>query len=73
MCENRTSIVSAIRDHVAERSVIDWEIVVAGPDGLDFDALSERIHPAGSRVEMLARTCLVVSWASTYRLWATST
>ena len=57
MCENRTSIVSAIRDHVAERSVIDWEIVVAGPDGLDFDALSERIHPAGSRVEMLARTC----------------
>ena len=50
-------VVSAIRDHVAERCVIDGEIVVAGQDGLDFDALSERIHPARSRVEMLARTC----------------
>jgi len=41
-----------------ERSVIDGEIVVPHAEGrgLDFDALSQRIHPAESRVEMLART-----------------
>ena len=37
-----------------ERCVIDGEVVVAGPDGLDFDALQQRIHPAESRVDMLA-------------------
>ena len=34
--------------------VIDGEIVVAGPDGLDFDALQQRLHPAASRVAKLA-------------------
>jgi ATP-dependent DNA ligase len=34
--------------------VIDGEIVVAGADGLDFEALQQRIHPADSRVRMLA-------------------
>jgi ATP-dependent DNA ligase len=28
--------------------------VIAGPDGLDFDALQQRIHPAESRVNLLA-------------------
>jgi ATP-dependent DNA ligase len=37
------------------RSVIDGEIVIATPDGLDFDALQLRLHPAASRVAMLAR------------------
>ena len=35
--------------------VLDGEIVVATPDGLDFDALQMRLHPAASRVERLAR------------------
>jgi ATP-dependent DNA ligase len=35
--------------------VIDGEIVIAGPDGLDFDALQLRLHPAASRVAMLAK------------------
>src|SRR4026207_1621562 len=36
------------------RCVIDGEIVIAGPNGLDFEALLLRIHPAASRVKMLA-------------------
>jgi ATP-dependent DNA ligase len=37
------------------RFVIDGEVVIARPDGrLDFDALLMRIHPAASRVRMLA-------------------
>ena len=49
-------VVEAIRDQFPQRCVVDCEIVIAGPDGLDFDALSQRIHPAASRVSMLART-----------------
>lgn len=37
-----------------ERCVLDGEVVVAGPHGLDFDALLQRIHPAASRVQRLA-------------------
>jgi ATP-dependent DNA ligase len=37
------------------RFVLDGEVVIARPDGgLDFDALLLRIHPAESRVRMLA-------------------
>ncbi len=36
------------------RCVLDGEIVLAGPHGLDFDTLSQRIHPAASRVKLLA-------------------
>lgn len=35
--------------------VLDGEVVIATPDGLDFDALLMRIHPAESRVRKLAR------------------
>ena len=34
--------------------VLDGEIVVATPHGLDFDALQQRIHPAPSRIARLA-------------------
>jgi ATP-dependent DNA ligase len=34
--------------------VLDGEIVIMGPRGLEFDALQLRIHPAESRVRMLA-------------------
>jgi len=37
-----------------DRCVVDGEVVIAGPDGLDFEALLLRIHPAASRVAMLA-------------------
>jgi ATP-dependent DNA ligase len=37
--------------------VLDGEIVIDGDDGgQDFDALQQRIHPAQSRIEMLAST-----------------
>jgi len=37
-----------------ERGVVDGEIVIVGPGGLDFEALLLRIHPAASRVKLLA-------------------
>ena len=37
--------------------VVDGEIVIATPDGLDFNALQMRLHPAASRVAKLAREC----------------
>ncbi len=36
------------------RCVVDGEVVIAGANGLDFDALLQRIHPAASRVAKLA-------------------
>jgi ATP-dependent DNA ligase len=36
-------------------SVVDGEIVIATPRGLDFDALQMRLHPAASRVATLAK------------------
>ena len=55
-------VVDAALDALPERCVVDGEIVVARPgDGtagtaahLDFDALGQRIHPAESRVRLLA-------------------
>ena len=35
--------------------VVDGEIVIVTEDGLDFDALQMRLHPAASRVEKLSR------------------
>ena len=43
-----------LRRQLPERCVLDGEIVIAGPHGLDFDGLLLRIHPAASRVAMLA-------------------
>jgi ATP-dependent DNA ligase len=34
--------------------VVDGEIVITTPDGLDFDLLQLRLHPAASRVQKLA-------------------
>jgi ATP-dependent DNA ligase len=34
--------------------VLDGEVVIAGPGGLDFEALQARIHPAESRIKLLA-------------------
>src|SRR5437660_3764603 len=37
-----------------ERCVVDGEIVIVSAGGLDFEALLLRIHPAASRVQLLA-------------------
>ncbi|MFG2944777.1 ATP-dependent DNA ligase [Streptomyces adustus] len=47
-------LVEALVERLPERCVVDGEIVVAREGRLDFDALSERIHPAASRVRTLA-------------------
>jgi ATP-dependent DNA ligase len=48
-------LIESLRANLPDRCVIDGEIVIAGPDGLDFDALSQRIHPAASRVTTLSK------------------
>ncbi|MDK1342706.1 ATP-dependent DNA ligase [Streptomyces sp. 378] len=47
-------LVTAVLERLPERCVVDGEIVIAREGHLDFDALTERIHPADSRVRMLA-------------------
>src|SRR6478609_2833070 len=47
-------VVEAVRQSFPARAVIDGEIVIAGDGGLDFWALQQRIHPAASRVALLA-------------------
>ncbi|MGV9873800.1 ATP-dependent DNA ligase [Streptomyces cellulosae] len=47
-------LVEALRERLPERCVVDGEIVIARDGHLDFDALTERIHPADSRVRTLA-------------------
>lgn len=48
-------LVEAVRAELPPRCVIDGEIVIATDRGLDFEALQQRIHPADSRVRMLAQ------------------
>ena len=47
-------VVEAVKRSFPPRAVIDGEIVIAGENGLDFWALQQRLHPAASRVDMLA-------------------
>jgi ATP-dependent DNA ligase len=52
-------VVAAMREQLPARCVLDGELFVARPteDGLDrleFEVLQERIHPAASRVDLLA-------------------
>jgi ATP-dependent DNA ligase len=47
-------VVEAVKANTPERCVLDGEIVVARGDRLDFEALQLRIHPAASRVTLLA-------------------
>lgn len=47
-------ILDPLRASLPEQAVVDGELVIATDHGLDFDLLSNRIHPAASRVEMLA-------------------
>jgi ATP-dependent DNA ligase len=45
----------ALLERLPEGCVLDGEIVIATPKGLDFDALQLRLHPAASRVAKLAK------------------
>jgi ATP-dependent DNA ligase len=48
-------IVAALRGLGATHFVLDGELFIEAGAGFDFDALLQRIHPANSRVQMLAR------------------
>jgi ATP-dependent DNA ligase len=52
-------VVTAMHEQLPDRCVLDGEIFVAlrdqdGVDRLEFETLQERIHPAKSRIDMLA-------------------
>jgi ATP-dependent DNA ligase len=43
-----------LKEQLPPRCVLDGEIVIATGGGLDFEALLQRIHPAASRINLLA-------------------
>jgi ATP-dependent DNA ligase len=47
-------LAEPLRAALPERAVVDGEVVIARDGTLDFEALLLRIHPAASRVNMLA-------------------
>jgi ATP-dependent DNA ligase len=47
-------LAEPLRSNLPRRCVLDGEIVITGPAGLEFESLLLRIHPAASRVAMLA-------------------
>jgi ATP-dependent DNA ligase len=48
-------LLGPLRSQLPPQCVLDGEIVIAGDDGLDFDALQLRLHPAASRVKLLSQ------------------
>lgn len=57
-------VVEALAARIPARCVLDGEIVIATERGLDFEALQQRLHPAASRVKLLAKEqpASVVLW-----------
>src|SRR3954451_5514742 len=47
-------VVAAVKRSLPEKCVVDGEIVVPRGDRLHFESLLQRIHPAQSRVDLLA-------------------
>ena len=47
-------LIEPIKRQLPQRCVLDGEVVIVGKAGLDFEALLLRIHPAASRVKLLA-------------------
>jgi ATP-dependent DNA ligase len=47
-------LIEPLRAALPDPAVVDGEIVIMTGNGLDFDQLSQRIHPAASRIEKLA-------------------
>ena len=48
-------LIDPLLQQLPERCVLDGEVVIARNGALDFDALQLRIHPAASRVKLLAK------------------
>lgn len=48
-------LIEPLRSALPSRCVLDGEIVIVNNDGLDFDALQLRLHPAASRVNLLSQ------------------
>ena len=48
-------LIETLSSQLPARCVLDGEIVVAKNDGLDFEELQLRIHPAASRVKLLSQ------------------
>src|SRR5436305_13733843 len=48
-------LLAPLEAQLRERCVLGGEIVIATKSGLDFDALQLRLHPAASRVKLLAQ------------------
>src|SRR6202047_4590285 len=48
-------LLEPLRSQLPAHCVLDGEIVVATDNGLDFEALQLRIHPAASRVKLLSQ------------------
>ena len=51
-------LVEALRKNLPDKCVIDGEIVLIEGNRLEFEVLQQRIHPADSRVRMLAEKTL---------------
>src|SRR5881392_1163273 len=47
-------VAQAVREQLPERCVLDGELFVAVGAKLEFEVLQERIHPAASRINLLA-------------------
>src|SRR5262252_2101905 len=47
-------LIEPLQSMLPARAVLDGEVVVAKGEGLDFEALQLRIHPAASRVKLLS-------------------
>src|SRR5438874_8212796 len=47
-------LIEPLQSQLPKRCVLDGEIVIAGDEGLDFDSLQLRLHPAASRVKKLS-------------------
>ncbi len=57
-------LLEPLAEQLPPRCVLDGELVIAAHGGLDFEALQLRIHPAASRVKLLAEQspAQVVFW-----------
>jgi ATP-dependent DNA ligase len=47
-------LIDPIKAQLPKRCVLDGEIVIAGKEGLEFETLQMRLHPAESRVKKLS-------------------
>jgi ATP-dependent DNA ligase len=47
-------LIESLLSQLSQRCVLDGEIVIADQNGLDFEKLQLRLHPAASRVKLLS-------------------